>query len=120
MKDPKLTVSRVVVEGEATFSVTCKQLKGMVTLEQSLDHQFMQNWFLDKATTKIMSLNSMEISIGGPTPDVEGKYIDSTTVEISEEIANTLTGDFITEDQWKQIQTLIKKRHGGLPAAPEA
>lgn len=86
-------VERVLVQGEASFRISCNDLMGLVTPEQAADERFMKRWFAEQAI-KMISISS-----------VETDYLYEDKVTISEETASRLTGTVISGNDWKDVQT---------------
>lgn len=84
-------IERVLVQGTVTFTVSCNVLMGMVTPKQAANEDFMKSWFEDKAFELIDSA------------DAEVDYDNKVPIKVSEEMANKLTGEIISDLEWKVI-----------------
>jgi hypothetical protein len=92
MDNSRVTVKRVLVQGDVSFNVSCNDLMALVTPEQAANDEFMENWFADKAFKMIDNAS------------VASEFLNETRVEIPEGLAESLTGNIITKEQWKQIR----------------
>ncbi|WP_281868286.1 hypothetical protein [Brevibacillus parabrevis] len=87
----EVKVERVLVQGTVTFTVSCNDLKGLVTPEQAADEEFMKEWLADKAFKLIDSA------------DEEVEYENEVPVKISKETADKHTGNIVDSSVWKEI-----------------
>lgn len=93
-------VNRVLVQGSASFSVSCNDLQALVTPEQAADKKFLDNFFQDKAFKLIYNGNGQE----------ESTIESSIPVVISEDLAQKHTGELITDEMWSEIIQKSKKQ----------
>lgn len=87
----EVKVERVLVQGTVTFTVSFRELKGMVTPEQAADEEFMKDWFADKAFKMIDSA------------DEDVCFENEVSVMISKETADKYTGKIVDSCNWKEI-----------------
>ncbi|HEQ3553539.1 hypothetical protein ACX3X3_13400 [Bacillus subtilis] len=93
-------VERALVQGSVIFSVSCNDLMGLVPTEIADDDQKLESWLEDKAFKLI---DSAEVSV---TIDYDDRVL------ISEETANQLTSEIVSDDDWKKIREESKKNKG--------
>ncbi|MFB8378162.1 hypothetical protein [Paenibacillus taichungensis] len=92
MDNSRVTVKRVLVQGDVSFNVSCNDLMALVTPEQAANDEFMENWFADRAFKMIDNAS------------VQAEFSNEIRVDIPEVLADTLTGNIITNEQWDQIR----------------
>ncbi|ARR10670.1 hypothetical protein [Paenibacillus bovis] len=95
MEKTQENVERVLVQGSATFSISCNELKALVTPEQAKDEAFMEGWFINQA---------YKMLINGGSHDSEATYENDVPVLLYEETAQSFTGKIVTDAQWKAIR----------------
>ncbi|MCY9334074.1 hypothetical protein MOF01_07880 [Bacillus spizizenii] len=93
-------VERAFVQGTVSFRVSCNELMGLVPTEIADDDRKLEVWLEDKAFKLI------------DNADVSVEIDNDNRVLISEETANQLTGEIVSEDDWKKIRAENEKNKG--------
>lgn len=93
-------VERAFVQGTVSFRVSCNELMGLVPTEVADDDRKLEAWLEDKAF-KLIDIADVSIEID-----------NDNRVLISEETANQLTGEIVSEDDWKKIRAENEKNKG--------
>lgn len=82
---------RVLVQGTVTFKVSCNDLMGLVSPEVANNPRKLEAWLEDKAFKMI------------DNAEVEVEIDNDETVNITESTANRLTGEVISNEDWKKV-----------------
>ncbi|MGG1014799.1 hypothetical protein ABE169_06430 [Bacillus subtilis] len=93
-------VERAFVQGTVSFRVSCNELMGLVPTEIADDDRKLEAWLEDKAF-KLIDIADVSVEID-----------NDNRVLISEETANQLTGEIVSEDDWKKIRAENEKNKG--------
>ncbi|MBJ6360491.1 hypothetical protein ACFOQM_04080 [Paenibacillus sp. GCM10012307] len=101
-----VTVKRVLVQGEATFTISCNELMALVTPEQAADEVYMAEWLREQ---------SYKIVAAGHSSHSECEYSNDLAVEISQETADKFTGKIISKEAWEAVKGESESNAAGTP-----